>query len=258
MKKFFKIVLYIVGIYSAYVLISGDYPLFVKKALHITTNDDVPDSDSTSNAIPPDYSKILKLKQSCCGDSDTSKFYFTSTEFFKLRNPISFFVYKKKYTLQIYKISSDCKQPLDKYIIEKYINVKKTMNLCYTMFDKDNIVYLYKASLPLKVSKVYLTLDGKDNRTITKNDSVVYYYSMLNNFSIQYQLNVAHDIFGETGIHDGFADKKKDSFFSSPKPDYQPFEMLFLKRNNSLYLLMMAANKKDIPYSPGTLYNLVK
>ena len=206
----------------------------------------IADSTCIVKSIPDDYLPLLNLKKNCCNDN-SDDFLFLKTYKSKYRNPISFFVYKKHFYLQIYKIDSSFKSSIKNILTEHYINAE----LSYGGFLLDNeseVDYSYDENAPPKPQNITLKILGKNNRTILKNDSIAYYLSTFENFSIQYNEARMFDIFGET---------KGNGLFTH---QLQPLELMFIKRNNSLFLLIMSVYKKGQPekYTPGMLYYIIK
>lgn len=202
------------------------------------------DTTRYSKIVPPDYLNILNLKKDYPNDPIDNKFEFVNTVLSKFRMPITTVIYDKKYYLQICKMDSASNSSLEDIITMNLNDAKISIYTPYSIVKSTPIEYRFKLTRPLKPTKIFVTLDGKESRELIRNDSVVYYYSEMTNFSIKYKPTGLYDIYGQT---DETSDPVK----------YLPLEILFLKRNNSLYLLIMSINKEYMTYQRGLLYSLV-
>jgi hypothetical protein len=198
-----------------------------------------------TDTIPPDYLQILHLKQGCCKYTPKSNFYLENTTITNLRSPISAFVYKRNYYLQIYSLDSSFSASVNNIITESYVN---STNLGHSLGDMNSAVeYFFPNVLPKKFSRVKLKLIGENNKIILKNDSMAYYYSLFQKFAVQYDKENTNEIYGEA----------KGSFLFYT--NRLPLEILFLKRNHNLYLITMSVylDSKYISYNPGMLYTII-
>ncbi len=185
----------------------------------------------TTNRFPNDYSRIF---------NNNAKLQFNKTLTFEYRRPLSIISYDNKFVINIFKLDTLTKIVLNKAIIENHSDAGMVNNIMYTA-DKEYLVDLYYNNniLP-KPSIIYFSLSGIQNRIIIKNDSVVYYYSKFNNFSIQSNIN---------GPQNMVAISKQDNV---------PIEILFIKKHAELYLLTMIPNEDNLEFDPDELYNLIK
>jgi len=246
MKTLLKYALILISIWALFELNSGS--LFTdikgiftdgpKKAINVSRYTDT---------VPGDYLQLLHLKQEDCVYTKTSKFYLENTVVSNLRNPISYFVYNRKYYLQIYSLSNFFTLPVDHTVKELYMS-SNNFGHWSTLDDESAVSYAYPIVLPRKFTSINLKLLGKNNRIMLKNDSVAYYYSMFQKFSIQYHGQDIDELHGES--------KDNNLFYA----DLLPIEILFLKRNHNLYLLTMSVyiDGQNTPYAPGMLYKLIR
>lgn len=248
-KRFFK---FFFGFILTYLLVTwllGELPKNIQHLFHIDIDNKDSDSSVYSTKIPQDYLDVLHFKQGCCTSGDTGAFHLINTTIFKIRKPISGFLYDQKYYLQISLLDSTYSLPLSSNIIQNDINVDDPLYSYYAEDEESNLDFFYKlTSRPeqVKPQKIYLNLIGKDTRKIFNSDTITCYYSSIRKFSVQYDLSKKYEIYGVS---------KGDGLLTK---EYQPFEMLFLKRKNRLYLLTMTVYKPGVTYLQGMLYNLVK
>jgi hypothetical protein len=109
--------------------------------------------------------------------------------------------------------------------------------------------YTYEFSsrdkLPKKTSHMFMTLSGDSIQTIINNDSIICYKFQCDNLSIK---------FGQANPVDILLTGKTISSFGKHKPFSA--ELLFLKRNNKIYLMIL--NSLDQSAVPSSLlYNIV-
>jgi len=243
MKKVLKYIIVFIGGWALFELNSG------KLLTDITGNAAMEPKetwDHYTDTVPIDYLQILHLKQEDCKYTRTSKFYLDKGIINNLRGPMCYFVYNKKYYLQIYSLSDSFTQPVDHTVKQRYVSADNSDSWS-TLDNHSAVIYSYPVTLSHKFSGISLKLLGKDNRIILKNDSIAYYYSMFQKFAVQYDGSRQNEIYGES---------KDSNLFDA---DLLPIEILFLKRNNHLYLLTMSVyrDEEDNSYKPGMLYNLI-
>jgi len=158
------------------------------------------------------------------------------------------FIYKNQYYLQIFKLTDSFSLSLKNIINQYNVSPRIAANGWSEYNDKTAVDYNYHLYLPAKISDIYLKLLGKNNKAILANDSLAYYSSLFKSFSIQYI---------KDGKNEFYAEAKGNGIFTTK---LQPLEILFLKKNNKLYLLIMSTYSEDqnASYSPGILYHLIK
>jgi hypothetical protein len=238
MKKFFGYLLFLLGAILLIELNSGTLTDDFKAIFKINQPKEIPDNLYYSDEIPKDYLQLIHHIRG-------KDINFLKTTKGKFRNPISCFIYNQQYYIQIYKMDSLFNYSLKSNLKEDFGNAKKSSNVFYSVDDRSKIEYSYKLTAPTKPTSVFLKVLGKNNRILLKNDSIAYYYSDFKNFSIKYDPTGLNDIYGET----------KGGLFSK----VLPIEILFIKRDHSLYLLTMSVyeDASDSKYAPGILYNLI-
>ena len=160
MKKYFKIII-IVGILVLIII-----AIFKKQAKF---GEEIRNTIKYSSEIPTDYLRLFNLKQQCCKDALNDNFYFCQTLENTERNPISYFIYKKQYFLQIYKMDTLFNLPLNKILDEQYANAKMSVYPYYLQYNKGPIDFFYKFSKPVHPTAIYLKIFGKNNKVVLKN-----------------------------------------------------------------------------------------
>ena len=162
------------------------------------------------------------------------------TYFSKNRLPVATFNYDKNFKIIVckFKISN-------KSNIEDLINL--TENLSHSAFGitYNSILFLkhfnYELnteSKPQKCNLINLSLFGNSIKKTRLKDDMLDYYLTLDNMSIK--LN------GE----------KNPEILVSKKQKAIPSELLFLKRSNDIYLIMMISNTNGYDVKPNSLLNL--
>jgi len=195
------------------------------------------DTQIMSKIAPNDYQQLLGNKTA-----------FTETINTKLRGPISKFNYKEFHGV-IYKIDSsyNSNTPLGQIMRETnndaHITYNKTYSsiMDYRSLPEVNIIM----DKPVAPKNIFFNLFGDKTQVVTKNDSIAYYFSDLKNFFIQYKQEGEQEFFGKA------SDKVDD------EDARIPVEMMFFKRNNNLYFILLAANDLKTNLPPDMLYNLV-
>ncbi len=193
------------------------------------------DSVVTSQKVPDEYLKLFK---------DRDKLILDVSKDSKRRNAISEFYYNQKFLIQVYKLDTINKLSVSKIIDESFKDAPMSLDVEFSE-DLNNTEFEigYKEGLKEKVSHVYLTLYGDSTQVIKKNDTVAYYYSKFEDFSIKYAIGAPEDIYAHT----------KDEF----KGYRTPLELLFLKRNNNLYFILLGAENDHTLLDKDMLYNLI-
>ena len=164
----------------------------------------------------------------------------------KVRNPISMISIDENYRLIIYKIGSANSLLLNDILHTEIKNGNLSTGYTYTVLS-NNIPYKfqYKSGIERKGTKIYLTVDGDSLNTFKQNDSIVSYNLICKNISIRYGQNAVVDIFIES---------KKRSFVNSQNI---PVSILFCRRSNNIYLLLLSSDKPNSPIPNNLLYDMV-
>ena len=127
-------------------------------------------------------------------------------------------------------------------INEKAGHVSSTISAVYSEYDYANFNLYFKSGKKNPISDLYLTFNTTPKINV-KNDSTACYYLQNGNFSIKYGKDSAIDIFTESRI----------SFLQKMLPK----ELLLVKRNGSVFFLLMAPSGKNVVLPENSLYKLV-
>jgi len=253
MKFFLRYILIIAALILLYELNSGTLISDTKGLFNIDRdpNDLVKESGTiyfTIDTIPKQYKEILNIKKGDNKYSNNSDFHIDGIMTDSLRSPILYLDYKKQFYIQVYKMSTSYNLSLTNAIQETFLNSPIKNYGSFYSNNESGVDYDYKY-LFLKPDTMFLNIYGEQNKIILKNDSIAYYYSNLKNFAIKYKQSRKNNIYGET----------KDEGFFAESNNYHPVELLFIKRDHSLYFFSMAAlNIDEQPkFQPGLLYNLI-
>ncbi|MDF2435360.1 MAG: hypothetical protein JWP44_4991, partial [Mucilaginibacter sp.] len=199
---------------------------------------------SYSRDIPKDYSQLFNddVKLSL---ADDVKLSLSMTTYSKFRNPIAEFYYKKNYYLEIYRIAH-----VDTLSINNMVEEQFSSSTDYSLGDyltnvsyrKTPFVIEYKLGVPDTLNKIYFVLGGINSHVLKKSNNIAYYSSNFSYFLIRYNKN------GEKDFHGKVKDEND--------VDNLPLELVFLKRNGNLYLIILTVLNKATKINEGMLYSL--
>ena len=207
----------------------------------INTRGQVQDSSYSSKKIPNDYLQILKLPDSCC-KSPNENIVLDHTTISKLRNPISYFFVANKYYLQIYKMDDSFRYSLKDSIKEGFSDAHSWQYSPYAVDNETDMEFLYKNTKPKKPKTIFLDLHGDSTMTLVKNDTIAYYYCKCRNFWIRFNADDPNDIYGN---------------LKNENHNEVHLELLILKRNKKLFMLILSSKYDGIYLRQKTLYNLL-
>jgi hypothetical protein len=202
---------------------------------------EIEDSNIWTDTIPKEYLRLLKLQNGCC-DKLTDSVVLVNSSAYKYRNAISSFYIANKYYLQVYKMDTGFNYSLRNAIKESFSDAHTWIYSRYILDERTKMEFLYKFTKPKIPQKIYLDLYGDSTQALKKNDTIAYYYSKCVTFSIKFGLQQPNDIYGES---------------HSQRDSEIPLEIMFLKKNNKLYLLILSAKDDGIKIKPGALYNFL-
>ncbi|MDB5114526.1 MAG: hypothetical protein JWQ79_18 [Mucilaginibacter sp.] len=204
----------------------------------INLRDEIVNNPSKFESTPPvEYTNLF-------GQGIKKTISHKTTIVAKLRPPISVFDYDGKYNIEITKINLKPGLSLKK-IMNETLGEADFGNGTYIQSQSDNMTVNYKSTSIDTIPKLQLTLYGDSVNIAAKSDTTAYYYLMLKNFSIQNRQNNSTEIF--TRIKSGFLSLKSPEI---------PAEILFLKRQNTLYVLVLTVNDPKIKLEHSLLLKL--
>jgi len=182
-------------------------------------------------------------------NSAKEKLTVTYTSFAQYRDSISYLVYDKKYDVEISKIRAATNLNLEKDIINSYKKpdgFSSSSTVGIAPYNENNFVINYRAESTESASKIYLSLLGDSIKTIVRNDSIANYFLNVKNMFVQYKPDSVYQIYIEA---------KSNFYFFTQK---QPVSLMFLRKNNSLYFLLLTVKNDGDKLDPSLLYNLVE
>jgi hypothetical protein len=209
-------------------------------------------SAHSSNQIPNDYLSLFN----CIAPINKNKLKFDETLIFNYRYPVSDFTYDTNFCLQLYKIGYVGNLPVKLLVFEE---PKKTIdrnnNITFTINQQGLFDFFYNLQTRLNPSKVNLSINGSDTKTLAINDTAAYYRSNLKELAVQFNKYESQDIYIEANYSGTSYENHNNSgvFYTEPAP----FEVLFLKRRGELYLILFSVKKPKVNLQSGMLLNIL-
>jgi hypothetical protein len=162
----------------------------------------------------------------------------------KVRGPVSTVRFNSTYSIIIYKIALTGNISLDTAFHTKLKKVDRSVGYSYRIIGNRFFRFQYKSGEVSPPSKIYLTISDAPLNSLYSNDSLVYYHLSCENLSIRYSEKEPVDIFveGNEGILGTYS---------------IPMDLLFLKRNNGIYILLMTPLSRKAGIPSDLLYNIV-
>lgn len=226
-KRVRNIVLIIAGISFLAYIVNICYNLSIR---------DAADPEITKYDLPKDYNELFK---------DSVKSYFTkkNTRTHKSRNDISAFSYRDKYKLEITKIGYSINIPVSKLIEEKYTSTTP-LDGYITISKEEGFETSFQRFEKRNPTKIHLFLYGESTRTIIKNDSVASYYLKLKNCAVCYDQSDNKAIYID-------ANQGLEAYSNIP------INIMFIKKHNSLYFILLAPTDPNAKLAPDLLGSLI-
>jgi hypothetical protein len=190
------------------------------------------------NAAPEDYTNIFNK-------TTLPKLLLKIGAKYKLRNPLLYVSYDKIYNLEVTKINIKPGFKPGSDVIEKSDEPEGSFPVSRIPYDETTCITTYKGTSTEAASKIYLSLNGDSVRTVFKNDSIACYYLKLKNASVQYKLN---------GVYEIYVRSNTKLYFFSSEPSVS---LMFLKKQNYLYFLLLTVNDDKVKLDPDLLNKLI-
>jgi hypothetical protein len=229
MKKKKNMVLLVIGAVLLIYILSFFYNAVISSAKN---------SVSLEKRAPQEYVDLFNAKAQ-------QKLIFDLGASFKLRNNVSIFLFDKEYNLEMTKISAEPKLSFGRDIIESYKNPEGDFPDNKFSWNENDFTVNYNAISEGIASKIYLSLHGDSIKTILKNDSVACYYLKLKEAFVQYRANDVYEIYSNAKSHLWFFTQA------------QSVSLMFLKKNNSFYFLLLSAKESNRKLDPCLLSELI-
>ncbi len=195
------------------------------------------DSYIQDHTVPSDYSSLFVTRDTAVLKKITS--YST-----KYRFPICLFDYKSKYALIVYKISDSINNPLSKEITVRKSYSRNYSSEVYTIVNEKYFELKYNDDTIRKITHIELNLSGDSITNQVQNDSLVLYYLLFHQISWTKNPNTSLDIYIEPIGFTAFSNRI-------------PASIAFIKRNNSLYFVLLSVGDEsssiDRTILPGLL-----
>jgi hypothetical protein len=229
LKKPILLCIAIIG--SLFILIRGCQYVLLTNAINVNNEISRLDTNSNITGAPKEYLSLFKNKKDFIANTYSSKHRYFLSQF---KNEDA--------SIQVLKLDTIGHLSLKDILNETFTASKMSMYAYYSDYFPNKYISInYQIGVQEKVNSLYFTLNGEKNQIIQKNDSLVYYYSIMKDFSIKYRKESKVDIYGEV---------------TSRAQGGTPVEIMFLKRNGNLYFLILFTND-NINLDQYALYNLI-
>jgi hypothetical protein len=187
--------------------------------------------------IPSEYLSILKIK-------DTSELKPLISYNTKYRFPITLMDYKTKYTLIIYKVCDSLAVPITKFVHIKYnYSLGRSFGI-YTVVNENIFELNFLDDTIKKCFQIEMNLSGDSISNLMQSDTLISYYLKFDQISWTKNSNNFLDIYIEPKDITPFAKKI-------------PASIAFLKRNNSLFFILLTVNGYNTSFETKFLLNLL-
>ncbi|OOQ61134.1 hypothetical protein [Mucilaginibacter pedocola] len=164
------------------------------------------------------------------------------TTIVKGRNPVSDFTYGNDHFIEISRLNCSADGPLDSLISVSFKDTRMSQNVIYTgTSSRLPVESLFAHRNQESSAHVYVTIFGDGLSQISKNDSTLIYQGKLKKFGLKY-----------------FKDSTQDIYIRREKAPYQPVRIIFARRNNSTYLVLMAKASKGRGYESAIDEHILK
>jgi hypothetical protein len=214
---------FIIGFFLFGYLIYSSYELF-KNFDNLVLNKDLPSNE---------YLSFLNF-----GDSSDFKPVINHSS--KFRFPISLIDYKKKYTIIIYKLSDSFDNSVsNQIIVDKNYSDQKTTGI-YTIVNENIFRMYYRSDTSIRSNQFKVHLSGDSIVNSMQSDSIVMY-------------NMKFDQISWSKIPEKYLDIYIEPKNVTPFAGKIPASIAFIKRNKSLYFIMLSMNDNTANLDPRIL-----
>ncbi|MFB9841091.1 hypothetical protein [Mucilaginibacter ginsenosidivorans] len=228
-----RVVVVVISVFSIIVLIKSCQIWTSSNALKVNKEISRLDSNTYSKSFPADYLNLFLDKKNIVIDSSLIS---------KHRSPVTEF-HTEKYYIQVYRIPSSAKFSTKSNIIYKTNNTSEMSRNTYyvdaTTISQFKVKYKLDSTQP--ISSLYFSLFGSQTQLIRTNDSIAYYFSNFSNFSIRFKEGNVIDIYGKVG------NKNREI----------PIEIMFLKRKECIYFILLANRNFSLHLEHNALFDLI-
>lgn len=160
--------------------------------------------------------------------------------------PASFLTVNSQYSLFINQLVVDKKIELDKLFKIEHKNISSSVGYVYSeILINPLFKFKYYSNAVKFAEKIHLSFYGDSMGMKFSGDSVLAYRLLCKNFSLRYQISDPIDIFME----------RKPGFLGLNSGVNT--EILFLKRNGSVYLFILTPNEPNVLLPKDLLYRIL-
>jgi len=162
----------------------------------------------------------------------------------KNRNPISLLEFDTTYDLVIYRIDLKKSAPFSTIFTSKIKDEDESVGITYNVIASSLHTMYVSEQATRPVSVLYTTFYGSPLGTVQKSDSLLCYYLQCKNLSVRFAKNAPVDILLKSeggGFNYGSL----------------PLSVLFLQKNNAVYLVTLSPMKAGGSMDRNLLYNIV-
>lgn len=218
---------------------------YLKIEKEFTNNNSIHQADLPyTTVLPEDYADLFK-------DSNKRKNHILVVQNSKSKNPVAALIHNQNYQIFIYKMDvRDEGIDLSSFIHSELKSVTErdlTEGGTYKFIDGPGYQFEYNGEPDCLISKLYLTFSGDSLLNTIKNDSVMNFSLLCDNFSVRYDENAEIKIL--------IARDKKTVFNTNLA--LVPLDILFLKRSKSIYLIALSPLDSNEHIQTDFLYNLI-
>jgi hypothetical protein len=160
------------------------------------------------------------------------------------RASISFFTYGEKYELEMTEMGRNFNTSLVTGVIESYVRPKGRIGIKIPAY-KTEFTTNYKDPSSGPESKIYVSLIGDSTLTVLKDANIVEYYLKLEHIYVQYKPDGEFEISIDANTRANLLKTEK------------PASVMFLRKKDSLYFLLLTSKDKTVKLPPGLLNSLV-
>ncbi|PWG77904.1 hypothetical protein DDR33_25060 [Pararcticibacter amylolyticus] len=134
---------------------------------------------------------------------------------------------------------------LEQIVKEKMLDSKASSDVLYSDISQQSYILKYKLDRLNLVSDISLSMRGNNIERVIKNDSVICYSLKFISFSLKIDKDADVDILAQSGTNEDF------------RGEPVPVNLLFLKRNKSVYFVILAVNDRHHSLTSNFLYELM-
>lgn len=191
-----------------------------------------------TNSLPIDVNNLIKKEY-------RDKFKVKKVYNSKVRNPISVTIFDEKYSVLIYKLTSDKYSNLNDIIEFEEKNIDRSVGYTYSIIENNSNKFEWRAGIIKPEPKIYVTYSGDSVNFILKNSNIFNFQFSSNNFSIRNDKKGPIDIYIT----------RNNNFFLNKQNNY--LNVLFKIYKHEIYLLIATSVDRSERMPPNLLYDFI-